>query len=195
MLQRRLQDPARVLSRAYNRAVRIAFSGSHRVGKSTLLGHVAAALPAYATVDEPYYLLEEDGYECAEDPSVEDFEAQLQRSIEALGDGESDVLFDRCPADILAYLQIRGGDPSDAAAWSDRVRTAMATLDLVVFVPIEEGDPIPVAAHEDRDLRRAVDQRLHELLIDDGLALTCEVLPVSGDVRTRVGQVLAWVRR
>ena len=64
--------------------MRIAFSGSHRVGKSTLLEHVAIALPGHTVVDEPYYLLEEDGYEAAEHPTVEDFVAQLERSLVAL---------------------------------------------------------------------------------------------------------------
>ena len=41
------------------------------------MGDVADALPDHATVDEPYHLLEEDGYEFAESPSIADFEAQL----------------------------------------------------------------------------------------------------------------------
>ena len=39
--------------------MRIAFSGAHRTGKSTLLAGVAERLPGYATVDEPYRLLDE----------------------------------------------------------------------------------------------------------------------------------------
>src|ERR1041384_2990821 len=85
-------------------AMRIAFSGSHRVGKTTLVERVAERLPQYETVDEPYYLLEEDGYEAAEVPTIEDFEAQLVRSFAALGEPGRDVLFDRCPVDVLAYL-------------------------------------------------------------------------------------------
>ena len=65
--------------------MRVAFSGTHRSGKSTLLEHVAERLPRYATVDEPYYLLEEEGYETAEEPSIQDFEAQLERSLSSLG--------------------------------------------------------------------------------------------------------------
>lgn len=78
--------------------MRIAFSGSHRVGKSTLVEAVAERLPRHATVDEPYALLEEEGYECPEVPALEDFEAQLERSLAALEGGKRDVLFDRCPA-------------------------------------------------------------------------------------------------
>src|SRR4051812_27758787 len=123
--------------------MRIAFSGSHRVGKSTLLERVASALPRYTSVEEPYHLLEEDGYECAEEPSREDFEAQLERSLAVLEEGQDDVLFDRCPADLFAYLLAHeDGGSFDAEEWLDRARQAMHTLDLVVFVPIEAPDRI-----------------------------------------------------
>ncbi|HEY8205898.1 MAG TPA: ATP-binding protein [Myxococcaceae bacterium] len=172
--------------------MRIAFSGSHRVGKSTLVERVSELLPGYETVDEPYFLLEEDGYESAEVPSVEDFEAQLERSLEALEVGQRDVLFDRCPADVFAYLL----EHEDAGAfeperWLDRAREAMRTLDLVVFVPIDEGSRIPVPAHEDRARRQAVHERLHDLLVEDVLGFEAEVLAVHGDVRSRIGQVMA----
>lgn len=172
--------------------MRIAFSGSHRVGKTTLLERVADALTGYTTVDEPYYLLEADGYEVAEQPSLEDFEAQLACSLDALSEGEPDVLFDRCPVDIIAYLRAH----DDAARfelddWIERVRAAMATLDLVVLVPVEEPDRIALARHEDAAHRQAVHDQLSELLVDDALGLDLEVLAVTGDPRARLDQVLA----
>ena len=171
--------------------MRIAFSGSHRVGKSTLLEHVADALPRYTSVDEPYYLLEEEGYECAEEPSLEDFEAQLERSLVAIEESEQNVLFDRCPADILAYLLAHEDCESfETDAWLDRIRDAIQTLDLVVFVPIEDRDRIALPAHEDGAHRLAVHERLHELLVDDMLGFEVEVLTVEGDVRSRVEQVM-----
>ena len=174
--------------------MRIAFSGSHRVGKSTLVEQVADALPDHETVDEPYHLLEEDGYEVAESPSIEDFEAQLERSLEALEEGAEDVLFDRCPADILGYLLTHEDAESfDADDWLDRIRDSMQTLDLVVFVPVEEDDRVALPAHEDREWRLAVHQRLEELIVERGLGLDTEVLVVEGDVRSRVQQVLGRV--
>lgn len=172
--------------------MRIAFSGSHRVGKSTLVERVAEALPRYVTVAEPYYLLEEEGYECAEPPSVEDFEAQLERSLAELDSREPNVLFDRCPADVFAYVLVHDdADAFDAEAWLDRARDAMRSLDLVVFVPIEERDRIALPSYEDEDHRFAVHEKLEELLVDDALGIAAEVLVVRGDVRTRVEQVLA----
>ena len=54
--------------------MRIAVSGAHRTGKTTLIEELSRALPTYTVVDEPYHLLEEEGYEFEALPSVEDFE-------------------------------------------------------------------------------------------------------------------------
>lgn len=176
----------------YTPAVRIAFSGSHRVGKSTLVEHVADTLPRYTTVDEPYYLLEEEGYECSEPPSLEDFEAQLERSLAAIEEGEQNVLFDRCPTDIFAYLLAHDDAGAfDADDWLERTREAMQTLDLVVFVPIEERDRIALPSHEDGEYRLAVHEKLHDLLVEDALGFETEVLTVHGDLHTRLDQVMA----
>jgi hypothetical protein len=171
--------------------VRIAFSGSHRVGKSTLLEHIAIALPAYTVVDEPYYLLEEDGYEVATQPTIEDFVAQLERSLVALEANDANVLFDRCPVDILAYLLTHeGADAFDVDAWSERASRAMHTLDLVVRVPIEQPDRIPIPTDEDNALRHAVDEKIRELLMDDPFDFETDMMTVSGDIRTRAMQVM-----
>jgi hypothetical protein len=174
------------------RRMRVAFSGTHRSGKSTLLGEIACCLPHYATVDEPYYLLEEDGYETTEKPSIEDFEAQLDRSLVSLEDGGPNVLFDRCPADILAYLLTHDDAASfDTDEWLERGIRAMRTLDLVVFVPVESPDRIAVSAHEDRELRMAVDATLEDLLLAERYAFEVEVLRVHGDLHERARQVIA----
>jgi predicted ATPase len=174
--------------------MRIAFSGTHRTGKSTLLEEVARRLPGHTTVEEPYHLLEEEGHEAAAAPTIEDFEAQLERSLTALADEGDDVLFDRCPADILAYLLTHDDvDAFDPDASGERIREAMATLDLVVFVPIEGRVPVP--DHEDRAQRQAVHETLEALLLDDRLAGDVEVLVVGGDLAERVGAVMATVGR
>lgn len=175
--------------------MRIAFSGSHRVGKSSLLERVAEALPRYTAVDEPYYLLEEDGHEFSHPPSLEDFAAQLERSLEALEEGGEDVLFDRCPADLFAYLLCHDDGGTDPDEWLERTRAAIQTLDLVVFVPIEEPDRIALPRHQDRANRQAVNDRLRELLVDDELGAAADVLEVGGDVGVRLGQVMARIAR
>jgi deoxyadenosine/deoxycytidine kinase len=77
--------------------MRIAVTGTHRVGKSTLIEALAERLAEYRVVDEPYLLLEEEGYEFASPPCLEDFLEQLRRSLELLEDAEGarNALFDR----------------------------------------------------------------------------------------------------
>lgn len=172
--------------------MRIAISGTHRVGKSTLVEALAERLPGHDTVPEPYVLLEDDGHDFSDPPAIEDFEAQLERSLVELDADRRHVIFDRCPADVLAYLMAHeDADGFDADAWLERARAALETLELVVLVPIEAPDRVRVAAHEDRRLRRAVDEKLRALLLDGALGADVEVLVVDGDVEARVAQVQA----
>lgn len=174
--------------------MRVAFSGTHRVGKSTLIDAITEHLPSYATVPEPYELLVEDGHDFCDPPTADDFEIQLARSLELVEDDpRKNVLFDRCPIDFLAYLAATD-DHLSLAGGVDDIRAALATLDLVVFVPIDEPDRAVVPDADDRLLRRAVHETLHELLVDDPHALGVDVMEVSGSLDARVRDVLAALR-
>jgi hypothetical protein len=158
---------SRALDRARGeRAVRIAVSGTHRAGKSTLVEDLAEWLLGYRVVDEPYHLLEEAGFEFSDPPELEDWVEQLRRSLEEL-EGEE---------------------------WMPRVREAMRTLDLVVFVPIEQPDRIPVSPGEDAQLRAAVDRELAAMHVDDALGLDLDVVTVEGSRSERVARVLRRIR-
>lgn len=179
--------------------MRVAFAGTHRTGKTTLLEAVHVRLPGYGCVDEPYRWLEDEGHEFSDPPSREDFERQLRRSIDSIVDVGSGIgsgagsaartLFDRCPLDLVAYLQALDDDFA-IDDWLDEIRSAMATLDLVVLVSIETPDRIAVPSHEDRRLRRRVDSRLQTLLLDDPYGVGTEVLEVAGTLDDRVAQVM-----
>src|ERR1700691_1002618 len=95
--------------------MRIGISGTHGTGKTTLAEALCARLPGHVTADEPYYLLEEEGYEFAFPPSLEDYQALLARSIRSLSSPLLRVVFDRTPLDYLAYLAATGADPSGEA--------------------------------------------------------------------------------
>jgi predicted ATPase len=170
--------------------MRVAFAGTHRTGKSTLLEAIAARLPTYDTVDEPYRALEDDGHELSDPPTVEDFEHQLRHALAAVAAAGPDTLFDRSPLDLVAYLQALDDD-FDPEPWLDDLRAAMASLDLVVVVAIETPDRVAVAAHEDRRLRRRVDERVRTLLLDDPFGFGTATLEVAGTVDARVRQVMA----
>lgn len=172
--------------------MRIAISGSHRVGKSTLLAELSQALPAYEVIEEPYEVLAEEGYEFRDPPSLEDFEAQLERSLASLHEAGNDALFDRCPVDFLAYLSVHeDADAFDLEHWLPRVRAAIRTLDLIVLVPVETPDRILLAPEDDRAWRTAVDKSLKEIWLDDPFELEVEVLEVEGDPGRRAQLVLA----
>jgi predicted ATPase len=169
--------------------MRIAFAGTHRTGKTTLLEAVHARLPAYQHAEEPYRWLEDEGHEFSDPPSAEDFERQLRRSIDSIAESSARTLFDRCPLDLVAYLQAIDEDFA-IDDWLDDLRAGMATLDLVVLVSIETPDRIALPSHEDRRLRRRVDDRLRTLLLDDPYGFDPEVLEVAGTLDHRVAQVM-----
>jgi hypothetical protein len=48
--------------------MRIAVSGAHRTGKTSLVEELGRCLPRYSVTDEPYNLLAEEGHEFEEMP-------------------------------------------------------------------------------------------------------------------------------
>lgn len=175
--------------------MRIAVSGSHRTGKSTLVEDLCRSLPGHVSVDEPYRALEEEGHPFHESPSLEDFELQLERSIRSLWERSPNQIFDRCPADFLAYLATHPDQHAfDIEHWMSRVRDAMESLDLVVLVPIEQPDRIQLSAEDRPKWRRLVADELRTLLLDDALDLGVTCLEVRGGARERLHQVLEHLR-
>jgi len=177
--------------------MRIAISGSHCTGKTTLIALLAEALPGHAVVDEPYHALEAAGHAFSHPPSREDFLAQLEHSIASLSRRGADALFDRRPADFLADVTARGGaDALGAEAWLPRAQAALRTLDLVVYVPIEARDRMAdAAAAEEPRLRKRVDAILREVLLDDSLGLGMDALEVAGTAEERATQVIERAQR
>jgi hypothetical protein len=171
--------------------VRIAISGTHSTGKSTLIAELAPRLPDYEPVEEPYHALCGEGYEFADQPSIEDFELMLYRSISDLEGAGSNVLFDRCPADYLGYLAALYGQAGDARGDMFRqVAEVMGRLDLIVFVPIEHPDRIG-GTGAGRRLRSRVNDLLRELLLEGTLGVRVPVVEVTGSPHERASQVLA----
>jgi predicted ATPase len=174
--------------------MRIAVSGSHRVGKTTLAEALADALPGHVGVPEPYLLLEEEGHEFAEVPAIEDFELQLERSFRCSAESGSNVVFDRCALDILGYLLThRDADAFQLEEWMPRVEESVASLDLVVFAPIEEPDRIAVLPSMD-PLRAQVDAVLRDVIIDDAYGMGFDVITAEGTAAERLRRVMEELR-
>jgi hypothetical protein len=173
--------------------MRIAISGTHRSGKSTLAEDLGALLQDHVVACEPYHAMAEDGYPFSHPPSLEDFEAQLEHSLASLNDRAPNVIFDRCPVDFLGYLSVHDdADRFDADAWLPRVRAAVRTLDLIVFVPIEAVDRIVLSASDDDDeeLRAEVDEELRRIWLDDPFDLAVDVIEVEGAPHRRISTVM-----
>lgn len=142
--------------------MRIAVSGTHGVGKSTLIDEFLRRHPEFVHEPEPYTVLVEDlGEEFSAEPCVEDFLRQLDFNIDRLHEhapGEN-VIYERCPVDFLAYIHAL--DPHSAEALLQSVAEAMQHLDLVVYVPLK------VTTDDFPKLQRAVDRRLRSILQED----------------------------
>jgi predicted ATPase len=170
--------------------MRIALTGAHATGKSTLAAELARALPGYRVVEEPYYQLESEGYAFVASPTLEDFEVQLERSIRNVQELQGGLIFDRSPADYIAYLLSHGdGGPAAAAPWFAKAAAAIATLDLLVFAPVERPDRIVTL--EAARLRRRVDAALRAGLLADDWGFGAPIMEVNGSPDERVAQVLA----
>lgn len=168
--------------------MRIAFSGAHSTGKSTLIEALAGTMPHAVVVDEPYYALMADGVHFAERPEAADYTLMWERAqAECLAARDGAALFDRTPADFLAYVTALDAAHAEPTMVADTQR-ALASIDLVVFVPIESPDRIATRVELPR-LRRRVDGILREMWVDDAWGWDRPVLEVHGSLQERVAQV------
>jgi len=179
--------------------MRIAVTGAHGSGKSTLIEDFVAAHADYEGVPEPYWLLAEGGAAFAERPNVADLEQQLRYSCTLLLDppGGRKRIFDRCPLDFVAYLDVVS--PEEGFEWLPdgkllaRIGRALATLDLLVFVPLLAADEIAVPI-EYPQLRAGVDWRLKAMLRRDDMGLLeggPRIVEVTGTRPKRVAKLAA----
>ncbi len=170
--------------------MKIAFTGTHHVGKTTLAEKLHTSLPGSVFVPEPYTELEEKGHHFSETPNLEDISLQLDHAIKQLEMDESDVLYDRCPLDLLAYIHEIGGAEASRKYYL-HVKEAMDEIDLLVFVPIETPDIIDCPDSEFPKLREKVNALLEEW-ID---AFDLETITVSGTLAERERQVIEAILR
>jgi ATPase subunit of ABC transporter with duplicated ATPase domains len=177
--------------------MRIAVTGTHGVGKTTLVEDLTGADTQFEVIAEPFIHFQSDGA-FVDGPNTEDFDAELNRSCDLILDWtcERPLSFDRSPHDYIAYLEVLS--EAESCEWAPsakqlaRFERALQTLDLLVFVPLLDDDEI-AGTIEYPKLRRAIDVRLESILSDDELGLSkmeVPVVEVSGGQQHRVLMVI-----
>ena len=166
--------------------MRVAISGTHCCGKSTLIAEFLLVHPDFAHEPEAYEALQEEyGETFAADPCAEDFYQQLEYNIGRLCQYESGdlVIYERSPVDYLAYmfaLAELGRDRMASRVLANSLgmaQRAIGFLEVVVLLPANDLH-IEVPDSEDPELRNAVDTRLESILIDDDLGWFASSQPV-----------------
>jgi len=162
--------------------MRIAIIGSHCVGKTTLVEELQKLLPEYEFYPEPYYELEERGYLFPEIPTIDDYIEQFEYSIKQILASGDNVIFERCPVDLLAYVQAVN-ESEDIQAFYKKVEDILSEIDLFIFVPIEEPDRI--LCSEQPELRQEVNEILYDLIGDLGI----ETIEARGSISQRLNKI------
>jgi len=181
--------------------MRLAISGTHCSGKSSLVEAFLLAHPEFTHEPEAYFQLQElYGESFSAEPSSDDFLQQLEHHSERLQQYQpgSRVVFDRCAIDYVAYLQAlidlkrHAADVVILNRSIDLARNAFQLVDIVVFLPANRSH-IYVPDEEDPELRAAVDTNLERFLLNDELDLFADgrpiVLEVCGTIEQRLEMI------
>ena len=133
--------------------MRIAISGSHSLGKSTLVWDWIKRHPQYTREEEPFRALDGEMYDIRFRQESNRLHNGIQMYYNAsrvnLYSSINDcVIFDRAPIDYIAYSQYTANkqttdiDNAFVEAMVPRVRETLQRLDLVVFVPMTDRWPV-----------------------------------------------------
>ena len=138
--------------------MRIAISGSHSLGKSTVVNDWVARHPRFRREEEPYRALGLHGpYEIL----FRDASTRLHNGIQMYynisrihryADSAEDVIFDRAPVDYIAYSQYTANqgrtdiDPAFVESMVPAVRESLDHLDILAFVPKSDAWPVAMEA-------------------------------------------------
>ena len=187
--------------------MRLAVSGSHGTGKSTLVAAFLEACPDYRHEPEAFETLGDEVDMTSEGPTPEGLERLLEHTLSVVSGypAGASVVFERSPVDYLAYAAASKEWPAGAAetflrAFVPRVRTAIRNLDLIALLPLPAKGSIDERPGDDRRFRKRVDAALRSALLDDDYDLlddpaapTVAELPRSPD--RQLGELRRRARR
>lgn len=161
--------------------MRIAVSGTHFTGKTTLIEDFLKKYPDYRCEKEAYYKLQDEKeMELSLEPSLESLLEQLDCSIDQLNQtaNEKKVIFDRCPIDFIAYSMINlekdsmDINESEISERFDEIKDALNTLDFILFLPLTKENPIEYT-EENPAYRKAADHYFKKIYRDE----VCDIFP------------------
>jgi hypothetical protein len=179
--------------------MRIAISGTHFVGKSTMIDDFIDAHPEYRKEVEPYYKLQElKSMELALEPSLDSLIEQLDYSFEQIDEcaNVANVIFDRCSIDYLAYamaladLESFDFYNSEIMERIPEIQRTLEHLDIIAFLPLTQEHPINYT-EENPVFRKKADFYFKKIYRDEILDIFPryghpKIIEISGDRRTRV---------
>lgn len=161
--------------------MRIAITGTHGSGKTTLIEDFVDQHLNYEATQEPYWDLTDQGVALSDEPSIASFTEQLSHSLKTIltSGAEQNIIFDRCPLDFMAYLEVLSEQDDDEWEPSGQllrqIEQALTTLDLIIFLPLISPDEFSTTIEYPK-LRKQTDTRLKQILRDDTLGVL-DVLP------------------
>ena len=138
--------------------MRIAISGSHSLGKSTVVHDWVARHPDYLREEEPYRALGLYGpYEILFREASTKLHNGIQMfynisRLHRFGLSTDRVIFDRAPVDYLAYSQYTADqgttdiDPAFVSSMVAPIRESLDHLDILAFVPQSAEWPVEMEA-------------------------------------------------
>jgi hypothetical protein len=138
--------------------MRIAISGSHSLGKSTVVNDWVGVHPEFRREEEPYRALALNGpYEILFRESSTRLHNGIQlyyniSRVNRYSSAADDVIFDRAPVDYLAYSQYTANrgttdiDSAFVASMVPAVRESLDHLDILAFVPKSDAWPVEMEA-------------------------------------------------
>lgn len=157
--------------------MRIAVSGTHFMGKTTLIEDFIKVHSEYRYEIEVYYKLQnEKSIELAVEPSLDSLIEQLDYCIELLNQytTEPNIIFDRCPVDYIAYSMcaieqdLIDINDTEIAERFQAVKEALDSLNMIIFLPMTKEHTIEYI-EENPAYREAADRYFKKIYRDDVL--------------------------
>lgn len=183
--------------------MRIAVSGTHFMGKSTLIEDFIKKYPKYTCEIEPYYKLQDEKpMELSLEPSLDSLLEQLDYSIKQLNElaNERNIIFDRCPIDYIAYAMCEASNDINNSEISERffeVKEALNNLDIILFLPITKEHLIEYT-EENPAYRIAADKCFKKIYRDDNYDIFPrynhpKIIEIWGDRLARIKKIESYL--